>query len=73
VNADDMRVMIGFFFLGLGVFIIVYNLLEVYFNGPYYIICMVSLYGIVSVIVGLVLIRSYSRARRNRDGRKKVV
>lgn len=68
-----MRVMIGFFFLGLGVFIIVFNLLEVYFNGPYFIIFMVSLYGIVSVIVGLVLIRSYSRARISRDGSKKGV
>jgi hypothetical protein len=72
VNADDKRVIIGALFLGLGVFLIVYYLLYVHYDHPDNPL-PIYMHGIVSAIVGLVLIRSYSRAKDNRVGKKKGV
>jgi hypothetical protein len=63
---------VGCLFLGLGVFVAVYDFLYIYYVRPD-MPAIIWGYGIVSAIVGLVLIRSYSRAEDDTVRKKKGV
>lgn len=56
MNADGMRSLIGLLFLSVGIFLASYSLLDIYYNRPD-LPAPIWGYGIVSAIVGLVLLR----------------
>ncbi len=73
VNSGSGRAIVGFFFLGLGVFLFVYSVLDIYYNRPDMPLPVWG-YGIASAVVGLILIRLCSREKRRarRKGRRRL-